>query len=195
MHSFKVPFSIDSTGGSATDRFVGILSNAAGDSDPEASELALSTFIAICRIGLADSRFWDSIMSNQNFIDTIHWCSLFDKRELFRKEVLQVIEETLQEEDQVASADSPDDMDCNSSSSRPLTRFFWSVASDTISKTNEVPHQSEAFFAVFQSMLFLVASKVPGAVDLKKLASQASYVLLNNSSIEVRIPWRESVLS
>lgn len=181
LQAFNVPFSSDSIGGPTAGRLVEILSESANVAEPDAFSLVMSTFVVVCRLGLMDRKFWDSITPDSTFVELIHQFTLFDPRKHARLAFLNIVEETLQAEEKLAIADGSND------SPRPLTRFFWSVASDLICRAVEAPHQSHEVFRVFHSLLMLVSNKLPAAVDFRKLGSQASQLLLNHTSTEVRV--------
>ncbi|KAJ3461759.1 hypothetical protein MRS44_010312 [Fusarium solani] len=156
------------------------------DSPGDASPVIAGTLALTLRLSIINSAFWAKLNTNPDFVALLHRALLTDPRPGVRSLVVKLIEELVS----MTGHTQPLDRANESSSNNPddifvaLVSYFWGVVSDLVLQIAGYPDQCEDFFRLTYVLLMRLKARSPGVLDLPRLASQVSQLLLAHTSTE-----------
>lgn len=169
-------------------RLVEILTCALDSPGPgDASPVIAGTLALTLRLSIINAAFWAKLNTNPDFVALLHRALLTDPRPGVRSLVVKLIEELVS----MTGNSQPLDRSNESSSNNPddifvaLVSYFWGVVSDLVLQIAGYPDQCEDFFRLTYVLLMRLKARSPGVLDLPRLASQVSQLLLAHTSTEV----------
>lgn len=157
------------------------------DSPGDASPVIAGTLALTLRLSIINGAFWAKLNTNPDFVALLHRALLTDPRPGVRSLVVKLIEELVS----MTGHTQPLDRSNESSSNNPddifvaLVSYFWGVVSDLVLQIAGYPDQCEDFFRLTYVLLMRLKARSPGVLDLPRLASQVSQLLLAHTSTEV----------
>ncbi|KAM5382676.1 hypothetical protein ACJZ2D_002466 [Fusarium nematophilum] len=165
-------------------RLVEILSQAVACSGDLPLPVIAGTLAVTLRLSIFDDRFWAKLSTNPEFVSVLRRLLLTDPRNTIRGHVAKLIEELFSAIEHPTSSDRSIDWASNSSDDIPLAKYFWSIVSDLVLQTAGSPNQCEEFFRLAHFLLVRINARAPGLLDIPKLVSQISQLLLAHTSTE-----------
>lgn len=165
------------------ERFVAILSNAVKSREELALPLIVHTFAAIMRLGLLDSKFWESVTASEIFRDVVSNLVLFDSRDKLRAMVIKMIQESADCEDELPDASS-DQADDHGQLSHRIARYFWVLGTGLMTEAVMEPTRCCELFDLLHSLMDNTFASRPNLVDFRALAVQASGLLVRHEPTE-----------
>ncbi|KAM5345480.1 hypothetical protein ACJ41O_011342 [Fusarium nematophilum] len=175
-------------------RLVEILSQAVACSGDLPLPVIAGTLAVTLRLSIFDDRFWAKLSTNPEFVSVLRRLLLTDPRNTIRGHVAKLIEELFSAIEHPTSSDRSIDWASNSSDDIPLAKYFWSIVSDLVLQTAGSPNQCEEFFRLAHFLLVRINARAPGLLDIPKLVSQISQLLLAHTSTESEQPVPRVVL-
>lgn len=165
----------------APDRLISFIYNALDSQGEVALSAVAVTLNCIMRLSLLATTFWEKLIEDPTFSPMLHRLLLLETRKGIRANAAKQIEELAIAEWAMLSVSEP----ISATTEISRTQYFWSIIVDLVSLTTNAPSQCEEVFKVAHSLMSRMATKSFFSFNLPDLASKASGLLLNHTSVEV----------
>lgn len=174
---------VDDLGIDSAERFVALLTKAAMSDEEFSLSLIFHTFNAVLRLGLLDTKFWESVVHNSAFRNLAIDLILFDSREQVREQVVTSILDFAVKEESLLYATSGEN-DGHDEALHPISRYFWDVGLGVICEAAQMPDQCAECFSLLHGLMRGVFARRRHLVDFHDLAVRTSELLLSHESTE-----------
>ncbi|KAF4990869.1 hypothetical protein FDECE_14224 [Fusarium decemcellulare] len=165
-------------------RLVEILSHATACPGETPCAVITGTLAVTLRLSMLDGKFWAKLSTNPDFAPVLHCLLLTDPRNSVRGNAAKLIEDLFTVMDRPSSVDRAGDWFSGNLDNTPLAQYFWLIVSDLVLETAGYPNQCDEFFRLAHFLLMRINTRSPELLDIPKLVSQISQLLLAHTSTE-----------
>ncbi|KYK55829.1 hypothetical protein DCS_07793 [Drechmeria coniospora] len=168
----------------APERLVEFLSDAVACEGDSGLPLITSTCSAILFLSQMQQQFWVKISGDSIFRALIETLLLFDSRKIVRMAAVDLIASCAEREVQKLQIQDAKGTVPEGAGLEGIALYLWLVVSELPPEAAQHPTQCDELFGLLKKMLFLLSEKLPGRVDVNRLAGEASRLLLEHESTE-----------
>lgn len=162
------------------DRLVEILSYVASCPN-KLSSVAVPIALNMCfRLSVMDGQFWTKLSTNPGFGEALQCLLLTDARQGIRASAIATVQEHFNLMEPAISF-----YDLGNTINILIARYFWVLLENLMMEATNFPHQCEELFQLIHFILVKINKHAPDFIDIAKLATETSRLLLEHTTIEV----------
>ena len=162
------------------DRLVEILSYVASCPN-KLSSAAVPIALNMCfRLSVMDGQFWTKLSTNPGFGEALQCLLLTDARQGIRASAIATVQEHFNLMEHAISF-----YDLGNTINILIARYFWVLLENLMMEATNFPHQCEELFQLIHFILVKINKHAPDFIDIAKLATETSRLLLEHTTIEV----------
>ncbi|KAJ4021650.1 hypothetical protein NW752_004658 [Fusarium irregulare] len=161
------------------DRLVEILSYVASCPN-KLSSVAVPIALNMCfRLSVMDGQFWTKLSTNPGFGEALQCLLLTDARQGIRASAIATVQEHFNLMEPAISF-----YDLGNTINILIARYFWVLLENLMMEATNFPHQCEELFQLIHFILVKINKHAPDFIDIAKLATETSRLLLEHTTIE-----------